>query len=93
MTESLSNDNLEYISENTKRIKEEIAEAAVRSGRSPKDVKLLAVTKMVEPQKINYAIEKCGIDLIGENKVQELLSKSEQLIEGNFEKHLIGHLQ
>ena len=58
MTESLSNDNLEYISENTKRIKEEIAEAAVRSGRSPKDGKLLAVTKMVEPQKINYAIEK-----------------------------------
>lgn len=94
MTENLSNDKgLEYISENIKRIKEEIAKAAIKSGRSPYDVKLLAVTKTVEPQKINYAIENCGIDLIGENKVQELLSKSEQLTEVKFEKHLIGTLQ
>lgn len=81
------------ISENIKTIRNEISETAVKSGRNPEDVRLMAVTKTVAPIFINYAIEECGIDLIGENKVQEFLSKKDELKLQGVEKHLIGHLQ
>ena len=54
--------------------------------------RLLAVTKYVSVDKINFAIDN-GVDLIGENKVQELLSKYDQLKKDNLEIHLIGNLQ
>lgn len=81
------------LSDNIKFIKNEIAEAAIKSGRTPDDVRLMAVTKTVSVDKINYAIDNCGIDLIGENKVQEFLSKKDELHLNSVEKHLIGHLQ
>ena len=93
MTTSLCDDRFISISENLKRIRDEIGEAAVKSGRSFDDVKLMAVTKTVEVKYINYAITDCGIDLIGENKVQEFLSKKDELKLDGVEKHLIGHLQ
>ena len=80
------------IEENIKRIREQICEAAVKSGRSENDVRFMAVTKTVEPKYINHALAQ-GIDLIGENKVQEFLSKKDELNLVNVEKHLIGHLQ
>ncbi|MBR3867786.1 MAG: YggS family pyridoxal phosphate-dependent enzyme [Clostridia bacterium] len=80
------------IQENIKFIRNRINEAAVRSGRSEKDVRFMAVTKTVDPVYINHAIE-CGIDLIGENKVQEFLAKKDDLRLEKVEKHLIGHLQ
>ncbi len=81
------------ISENLKYIRNEIADAASKSGRSADDIRLMAVTKTVSVDKINFAIENCGIDLIGENKVQEYLSKKDALKLQGVEKHLIGHLQ
>lgn len=57
-----------------------------------KGVKLIAVTKTVSVEKINEAIS-CGVSAIGENKVQELLSKYDQLNKDNLEIHLIGALQ
>lgn len=81
--------NIEY---NIKVIKERIAAAAKGAGRNPEDIKLMAVTKTVEPIFINHAID-CGIDLIGENKVQEFLSKKPFLKLDNCKAHLIGHLQ
>ena len=81
--------NIEY---NIKVIKERIAAAAKEAGRNPDDIKLMAVTKTVEPVFINHAID-CGIDLIGENKVQEFLSKKPYLKLDNCKAHLIGHLQ
>lgn len=94
MTTSLCDDSkYTNISENIKTIRQEIAEAAVKSGRNPEDVRLMAVTKTVSVEYINYAIEHCGIDLIGENKVQEFLSKRDTLKLDGVEKHLIGHLQ
>ncbi len=81
------------LSDNIKFIKDEISEAAIKSGRAPDDVRLMAVTKTVSVDKINYAIDNCGIDLIGENKVQEFLSKKDELHLNSVEKHLIGHLQ
>ncbi len=80
------------ISENIKVIKDNIAEAAIKSGRKAEDVRFMAVTKTVESVFINHAIS-CGIDLIGENKVQEFLGKKDDLHLEGVEKHLIGHLQ
>ncbi len=80
------------IQENIKFIRNRINEAAVKSGRSESDVRFMAVTKTVDPIYINHAIG-CGIDLIGENKVQEFLSKKDELRLEKVEKHLIGHLQ
>lgn len=92
MTEKSSADSLfEDIDENLKTVRFNISEAAAKSGRTEKDVRLMAVTKTVQPVYINHALRQ-GIDLIGENKVQELLSKLEYL-EGSPEKHIIGHLQ
>lgn len=80
------------IEENIKEIRDRIAEAAIRSGRNPEDVRLMAVTKTVEPYFINHAIH-CGIDLIGENRVQEFLGKKPELDLDGVDCHLIGHLQ
>ena len=80
------------IDENLKYIAEEIAEAALKSGRKSEDISLMAVTKTVESKFINYAVDK-GIGLIGENKVQEFLMKEPELNFSKCKAHLIGHLQ
>lgn len=93
MTEKLSvEERFLNIGHNLEYINGRIAESAEKSGRKREDIKLMAVTKTVEPIFINHAIE-CGIDLIGENKVQEFLSKKEYLKLENCKAHLIGHLQ
>ncbi len=92
-TNSFDTSVYSVIADNIKFIKNDIVEAAVKSGRNPDDVRLMAVTKTVSVDKINYAIDNCGIDLIGENKVQEFLSKKDELHLDGVEKHLIGHLQ
>lgn len=81
------------IEENLKVIRNNIAEAAVKSGRSPEDIRLMAVTKTVDEYFVNYSIDHCGIDLIGENKVQEMLRKKPNFHMDGVEAHLIGHLQ
>lgn len=73
-------------------INEKIAESAIKSGRNPRDVQLMAVTKTVDPIFINYALD-YGVNMIGENRVQEMLRKKPDLHLDNVEKHLIGHLQ
>lgn len=80
------------IEENLKVINAEIAEAAIKSGRTPDEVNLMAVTKTVESKFINHAIGN-GIKLIGENKVQEFLLKEPELNLADCKAHLIGHLQ
>ena len=93
MTEKLSVDErFKNIEHNLCHINEQITLSAKKSGRTREDIKLMAVTKTVEPIFINHAIE-CGIDLIGENKVQEFLSKYEYLKLEKCKAHLIGHLQ
>ncbi len=93
ITSSFDEAHFSVIAENIKRIKDEIVEATIKSNRSIDDVRLMAVTKTVCVEYINYALDNCGIDLIGENKVQEFLSKKDSLHLENVEKHLIGHLQ
>ncbi len=86
------NERFAAIEENLKYIREDIASAALASGRKPEEVSLMAVTKTVESRFINHAI-KNGISLIGENKVQEFLFKEPELDLNNCKAHLIGHLQ
>ncbi len=73
-------------------INEKIAESAIKSGRTPTDVQLMAVTKTVDPIFINYALD-YGVNMIGENRVQEMLRKKPELHLDGVQKHLIGHLQ
>lgn len=73
-------------------INERIAESAIKSGRNPGDVTLMAVTKTVDPIFINYALD-YGVKMIGENRVQEMLRKKPELHLDGVQKHLIGHLQ
>ena len=61
-----------------------------KTGKKQSDIILLAATKTVDADSINYAINK-GIKYIGENKVQELLSKDDSIIECH--RHFIGHMQ
>ncbi|MBR4858499.1 MAG: YggS family pyridoxal phosphate-dependent enzyme [Clostridia bacterium] len=86
------NERFSAIEENLKYINSDISEAAIKSGRNPSNVRLMAVTKTVESRFINYALS-CGVNLIGENKVQELLLKEPELNLNGCEAHLIGHLQ
>lgn len=79
MTEkSLIDEKFSDIEYNLKAIREDIAEAAIKSGRRPEDIDFMAVTKTVDEMYINHAID-CGITLIGENKVQEMLRKKPNL--------------
>lgn len=78
--------------DNYKRIKSNVEEAAVKAGRNPDDVRLMCVTKTVEAEYINPVLD-LGAGLIGENRVQEYLSKKDALHLDGVEKHLIGHLQ
>jgi PLP dependent protein len=92
MEKSLTDKSFLIIDENLKTIRETAGNAAIVSGRCCDDIKIMAVTKTVEPVLINYAID-CGIDLIGENKVQEFLGKINKLKLECCKTHLIGHLQ
>lgn len=93
MTEkSWVDEKFQDIEYNLKTIREEIARAAALSGRSEQDIDFMAVTKTVDELFINHAI-RCGIDLIGENKVQEMLRKKPNLQLSGVRKNLIGHLQ
>lgn len=78
--------------ENLKVIRENIAEAALKAGKQEQDIILLAATKTVPVEVINHGI-RLGIDYIGENKVQELLSKYDELELARCDCQFIGHLQ
>ncbi len=80
------------LEENLKVIRNEIAEAAVKSGRRPQDITLLAATKTVPVEVINRGIA-LGIDHIGENKVQELCEKYSFYDLEHCSLQFIGHLQ
>ena len=88
MMEKLSADEFDL---NLKAVNDKLEKAIQKSGRRREDIILLAATKTVDVDTINYAINS-GINYIGENKVQELTSKYEELPK-DIRWHLIGHLQ
>ncbi len=73
-------------------IQDRVAEAASRSGRSPADVQLVAVTKTVERDMVEAAYA-AGLRHFGENRVQDMRRKFEEPIGPESVVHLIGHLQ
>ena len=79
------------ISENLKRIRYDIDEAKVKYRNSDDIVRLMAVTKTVPYERVNYAVSE-GVTLLGENRVQEYLSKKD-FYDKNAEVNFIGHLQ
>ncbi|MGN0678065.1 MAG: YggS family pyridoxal phosphate enzyme, partial [Oscillospiraceae bacterium] len=79
----------EKIRENYLRICENIEDAKAKANRSD-DVRVMAVTKTVPVEKVNYAIS-LGINLLGENRVQEFMDKHEGYSQA--EVHFIGGLQ
>ncbi|MCL2018442.1 MAG: YggS family pyridoxal phosphate-dependent enzyme [Oscillospiraceae bacterium] len=81
---------MNHISENYTVITENIKNACLTYGRKDK-VRLMAVTKSVSHESVNYAIS-LGIDLIGENRVQEFLQKY-PFYAKKCEIHFIGGLQ
>lgn len=89
----MTNERKYIISENYKRVMDQIEAAKARRDRAiTGEVTLLAATKTVDAQEILYAIEELGLPAVGENRVQELLSKYDAL-RGKSPLHLIGHLQ
>lgn len=80
-----------YIDENYKRIVYEVGEAAAKYRRSDEKIDIMAVTKTVDPAAINHAV-RLGIRLLGENRVQEYLSKKDRYSK-EAEVQFIGHLQ
>lgn len=80
------------IARNLARVRERIGEAAVRAGRRPGDVRLVAVSKTFPIEALREAYE-AGQRDFGENKVQEALQKMEAGADMHIGWHLIGHLQ
>lgn len=82
---------MQEIKDNIDSIRRSIDDVCKSTGKDPGSITLIAVTKTVDPDRINYAV-KCGMKDLGENKVQEVMAKYEN-IEGNVNWHIIGHLQ
>ena len=82
------------ISENVKKARNAIAEAAKKVGRDPETVTLIGVTKTVGIERIKSLLA-AGVTTLGENRVQEFLPKYEALskLDNPPEWHFIGHLQ
>ncbi len=82
------------IQSNLENVWEKISKACQRSGRKKEQIQLVAVTKGVPAEQIAEAV-RCGVKIIGENKVQESLDKF-QAVHAQcplLQWHLIGHLQ
>ncbi len=73
-------------------VRAEIDAAAIAAGRQPSEVKLLLATKTQPADRIITAMT-AGYRLIGENRVQEVVAKAEELSPFSPETHFIGHLQ
>jgi PLP dependent protein len=81
------------IAENLARVRARIAEAAIRAGRTPEDVTLVAVSKTKPIEAVRAALA-AGQTVFGENRVQEAAEKFPALRgEFAFKLHLIGGLQ
>ena len=80
------------IAENVAAIRAAIESAARDAGRDPKEIKLCAATKMNDAAAVRQAIA-AGVDVCGENRVQELTQKLGEKAYVGAPVHFIGHLQ
>src|SRR5690606_26727153 len=77
---------------NTQQLHQEISRAAEKSGRSAKDIVVVAVTKYVDAN-VTRLLPECGVTNLGESRPQALWEKAEQLKNLDIQWHMIGHLQ
>jgi PLP dependent protein len=77
---------------NLESVRVKIRDAAVKAGRSPDEIKLVAVSK-THPSTVIAEAMAAGVSVFGENKVQEAEGKIEEVGRDAAEWHLIGHLQ
>jgi pyridoxal phosphate enzyme (YggS family) len=82
---------MELIDRNWTSLKDRIARACDRAQRDPDEVRVIAVGKTRTADEIKAALD-CGLDIVGENRVQEAEIKASAL-EASVSWHLIGHLQ
>lgn len=82
----------EPIADRVRGILSVIREAAEKSGRDPRRVRLVAATKTVSVERIREGID-AGLSILGENRVQEALPKIEALAQIQARWHFIGQLQ
>jgi PLP dependent protein len=88
-----SNSFMNSIAQNIQDVRERIANAAEKCGRSPQDITLIAVSKTFPKEAIENAAM-AGLRSFGENRIQEAQTKIPQLSEiHDIEWHLVGHLQ
>ncbi len=80
------------IADRVARIREQMALAAAQAGRDEREIRLLAATKMNDADRVREAI-RAGVDICGENRVQELQEKNAQGAYEGCPLHFIGHLQ
>ena len=80
------------IAENIARIREQMSAAALAASRDPKSILLCAATKMNDAENVRQAIA-AGVDVCGENRVQELTQKLSEHAYDGAPVHFIGHLQ
>lgn len=73
------------------RISDKIKEAALACGRSPDEIRIIAVSKTFPSADIQAAIDS-GIKIFGESRIQEAAPKI-SMLKGDFTFHFIGHLQ
>jgi pyridoxal phosphate enzyme (YggS family) len=86
-------DELDFIKKNWEKVKERIEKTALRVGRNPEEIEVVAVSKGFPSTYIRKAYE-VGIRKIGENRVQEAEKKISELTRDlECEWHLVGHLQ
>ena len=82
-----------YIRDNVALVRSRMANAAARAGRTD-GVTLLAAVKYASAEEVNYLHAFCGVDDIGENRVQQLLERWDALQDrDNLRIHFIGTLQ
>ena len=82
-----------YIDRNTAVVRARLAEACRASGRDPASVRLMAAIKSADVGEINHLHRALGVTVVGENRVQQLLSRWDMLDREGLHIHFIGTLQ
>lgn len=88
----MTQEKKEMLAANIQSVQERVAAAAIRAGRHPEEIMLVAASKMNDAETIHTAAA-LGISVMGENRVQELLDKYEAGAYADVDLHFIGTLQ
>ena len=80
------------VANNLQLIHQSITDSANKAGRNPEDIKLIAVSKTRSVEEVQSVID-LGVNVFGENTIQDAMTKIPVIGTENTEWHFIGHLQ